>query len=69
MAVDRVRASAAQSAGITGSAGISVLRRLEKTTIEDLVRRAEAALNEATRDGARDRSEMETRESAGNAGG
>ena len=62
MAVDRIRASAAKAAGVTASAGISIRRRLEKTTIEDLIRRAEAALDDATREGARDRSAMETRE-------
>jgi diguanylate cyclase (GGDEF)-like protein len=61
-AVERIRGSAAKAAGVTASAGISVRRPLEKTTIEDLVRRAEAALDDATRDGARDRSAMETRE-------
>lgn len=61
-AVDRIRASAAKAAGVTASAGISVRRALEKTTIEDLIRRAEVALDEATRDGARDRSAMETRD-------
>jgi diguanylate cyclase (GGDEF)-like protein len=62
MAVDRIRASAAKAAGVTASAGISVRRRLEKTTIEDLIRRAEAALDDAMREGARDCSAMETRE-------
>jgi diguanylate cyclase (GGDEF)-like protein len=62
VAVDRIRASAARAAGVTASAGISVRRRLEKTTIEDLIRRAEVALDDATREGARDRSAMETRE-------
>ncbi len=61
-AVDRIRAAAAQAAGATASAGIAVQRRLEKPTVEDLVARAEAALDEATRDGAKDRSAMETRE-------
>jgi diguanylate cyclase (GGDEF)-like protein len=61
-AVDRIRASAAKAAGVTASAGVSVRRALEKTTIEDLVRRAETALDDATREGARDRSAMETRE-------
>lgn len=62
MAVDRIRTSAAKAAGVTASAGISVRRPLEKTTIEDLIRRAESALDDATREGARDRSAMETRE-------
>ncbi|HTS02431.1 MAG TPA: diguanylate cyclase [Thermoanaerobaculia bacterium] len=62
MAVDRIRASAAKGTGVTASAGISVRRRLEKSTIEDLIRRAETALDDATREGARDRSSMETRE-------
>ncbi len=61
-AVDRIRGSAAKSAGLTASAGISVRRALEKVTVEDLLRRAEAALDDATRDGARDRSAMETRD-------
>ena len=61
-AVERIRGSAAKAAGVTASAGISVRRPLEKTTIEDLIRRAEAALDDATREGARDRSAMETRE-------
>ena len=63
-AVDRIRASAAQAAGRTASAGISVQRRMEKPTVEDLVKRAEAALDDATREGAKDRSAMETRETA-----
>lgn len=67
MAVDRIRAAAAKAAGVTASAGISVRRPLEKTTIEDLIRRAEAALDDATREGARDRSAMETRENEGGA--
>lgn len=62
MAVDRIRTSAAKAAGVTASAGISFRRRLEKSTIEDLIRRAEVALDEATREGARDKSAMETRE-------
>ena len=61
-AVDRIRGSAAGAASVTASAGISVRRPLEKTTIEDLIRRAETALDDATRDGARDRSAMETRD-------
>ncbi|MEO8054546.1 MAG: GGDEF domain-containing protein [Acidobacteriota bacterium] len=63
-AVERIRGFAAKAAGMTASAGISVRRPLEKTTIEDLIRRAEAALDDATREGARDRSAMETREDA-----
>jgi diguanylate cyclase (GGDEF)-like protein len=62
VAVDRIRASAAQAAGATASAGIAVLRSTEKLTVEELVRRAGAALDDATREGARDRSAMETRE-------
>jgi diguanylate cyclase (GGDEF)-like protein len=61
-AVDRIRGSAAKSAGATASAGIAVRRAHEKTTIEDLIRRAESALDDATREGARDRSALETRE-------
>jgi diguanylate cyclase (GGDEF)-like protein len=61
-AVDRIRGFAAKAAGVTASAGISTRRPLEKVTIEDLVRRAETALDEATREGARDRSAMETRD-------
>jgi diguanylate cyclase (GGDEF)-like protein len=61
-AVDRIRGFAAKAAGVTASAGISVRRPLEKATIEDLVRRAETALDDATRDGSRDRSAMETRD-------
>lgn len=68
MAVDRIRASAAKAAGVTASAGISVRRRLEKLTIEDLIRRAETALDDATREGARDASAMETREPEPEAG-
>ena len=60
-AVERIRGSAAKAAGVTASAGISVRRPLEQPTIEDLVRRAAAALDDPTRDGARDRSAMETR--------
>lgn len=63
-AVDRIRAAAAQAAGRTASAGISVQRRAEKPTVEDLLRRAEAALDDATQGGAKDRSAMETRETA-----
>ena len=37
-------------------------RALEKTTIEELIRRAETALDDATRDGAQDRSAMEVRD-------
>ncbi len=62
MAIDRIRTAATQASGVTASAGISVQRRLEKPTVEDLVRRAEAALDDAMRDGAKDRSAMETRE-------
>ena len=61
-AVERIRGFAAKAAGVTASAGISTRRPLEKTTIEDLIRRAEAALDDATREGARDRSAMETRD-------
>jgi diguanylate cyclase (GGDEF)-like protein len=61
-AVDRIRASAARAAGATASAGIAVRRQMETLTLEDLVRRAEAALDAATREGVRDRSAMETRE-------
>lgn len=64
-AVDRIRAFAAKAAGVTASAGIATRRPLEKTTIEDLIRRAEAALDDATRDGARDASAMETRDEPG----
>ncbi len=64
MAIDRVRAAATQAAGVTGSAGIAVQRRGEKPTVEDLIRRAEAALDDATRGGARDSSAMETRDEA-----
>lgn len=64
-AVDRIRAFAAKAAGVTASAGIATRRPLEKTTIEDLIRRAEAALDDATRDGARDASAMETRDESG----
>jgi diguanylate cyclase (GGDEF)-like protein len=63
-AVDRIRGFAAKAAGVTASAGVSVRRPLEKTTIEDLVRRAQTALLEATRDGARNRSAMEARDEA-----
>ena len=64
-AVERIRGFAAKAAGVTASAGISTRRPLEKTTIEDLIRRAEAALDDATREGARDRSAMETRDEPG----
>ena len=64
MAIDRVRAAATQAAGVTASAGIAVQRRGEKPPVEELIRRAEAALDDATRDGARDRSAMETRDEA-----
>jgi diguanylate cyclase (GGDEF)-like protein len=62
LAVDRIRASAAEASGATASAGISIRRRTEKVTVDELVRRAAAALDDATREGARDRSSMETRE-------
>ncbi|HVO50543.1 MAG TPA: diguanylate cyclase [Thermoanaerobaculia bacterium] len=64
IAVDRILSSAATAAGATASAGISVRRALEKATIEDLIRRAEAALDDATRDGARGGVAMETRDEA-----
>ncbi|HEY3350991.1 MAG TPA: diguanylate cyclase [Thermoanaerobaculia bacterium] len=67
-AVDRIRGFAAKAAGVTASAGISTRRPLEKTTIEDLIRRAEAALDDATRDGAHDCSSMETRDEAAETG-
>jgi diguanylate cyclase (GGDEF)-like protein len=64
MAVDRIRGAAARAAGKTASAGIAVQRRNEKPTIEELIERAGAALDEAMRDGGKDRSAMETREVA-----
>jgi diguanylate cyclase (GGDEF)-like protein len=67
LAVDRIRAEAAKASGVTASAGISARRALEKATIEDLVRRAEAALDVATRDGAQNRAAMETRDEAAGA--
>ncbi len=67
-AVERIRGSAAKAAGVTASAGISVRRPLENTTVENLIRRAEAALDDATRDGARDRIAVETRDDDGPAG-
>jgi diguanylate cyclase (GGDEF)-like protein len=63
-AVDRIRATAAGSVGATASAGISFQRRGEKPAVEDLVRRAAAALDDATRGGAQNRSAMETRDGA-----
>ncbi len=68
LAVDRIRAAAAKASGVTASAGISARRPLEKATIESLVRRAETALDDATRDGARDRVAMETRDPAAGSG-
>ena len=68
LAVDRIRSAAAKASGVTASAGISVRRPLEKAPIEDLIRRATAALDDATRDGARDHVAMETREDAAGSG-
>jgi GGDEF domain-containing protein len=63
-AVERIRAAVAKASGVTASAGVSIRRALEKTTVESLVRRAEAALDGATREGAHERIAMETRDEA-----